>query len=257
MRIVIIQNDAVAANQIRTALTRAGHRCWVFTTRSGLTEIVRKTTVDLVILDWQAGNCNGLEAARWLRGQTGFSAAVAFCSDGPSATQIAAAFEVGAIDYIIRPIDDPQLCSRVAVVLRRAYPDQAKQEPFDVGPYRIDPEEKCVIYHERTLELTPAEFGIARCLLINIGRPLSRDYIQEHAVGEPFLASSRSLDSQVSALRIKLRLMPERGFQLRAMYGYGYRLDLTPVQAAPADGRVRMVDWSMISNVSADTSTGR
>jgi DNA-binding response OmpR family regulator len=142
------------------------------------------------------------------------------------------------------------------VVLRRAYPDQAKTEPFEVGPYGIDPLGKRIIYHDREIELTPAEFGIARCLLINLGRALSRDYIQEYAVGEPFLASSRSLDSQVSALRIKLRLMPERGFQLRAMYGYGYRLDLTPVQSAPADGRIRMVDWSMISNISAETEAG-
>jgi DNA-binding response OmpR family regulator len=256
MRIVIIQNDPAEANLLRTTLTRAGHRCWVFTTRAGLGEILRKTTVDLVLLDWQSHDCNGVEVARWLLGETRYSVAVAFCSADADALQIAAAFEVGAIDYIIRPLSDEQLCARVAVVLRRAYPDQAKTEPFEVGPYSIDPLGKRIIYHDREIELTPAEFGIARCLLINLGRALSRDYIQEYAVGEPFLASSRSLDSQVSALRIKLRLMPERGFQLRAMYGYGYRLDLTPVQAAPADGRIRMVDWSMISNVSTETEAG-
>lgn len=250
MRIAIVQRDPNAANRARVALTRAGHRCWVFTTKASIMEVLGRSTMDLLIVDWQTQDSTGLELLRWIRQDSRIALTPVFYTEHQVADDIAAAFQAGATDYIIKPVEETELVARVLVQLNRAYPHQFEEETLEIAPFTIDRANRVWWYHGRNLDLTQTEFGIALCLLTNIGRPMSRDYIQEYVTGESTPTGSRSLDSQISTIRIKLRLMPERGFQLRALYGFGYRLDQTPVREAASDGRVRLVDWSTITNVS-------
>lgn len=252
MRIAIFQKDIADANRARVVLTRAGHRCWVFTTRGELFEVLGRLTVDLLLLDWECPDCTGLEVLMSLRADARVALISMFYADHESAEDTAAAYAAGARDYVVKPVTDDQLAARVMVQLRRAFPAHFGEEPLAIGPHNIDRAAKRWVYHGRDLELTTTEFGIAMCLLGNLGRPMSRDYIQEFASGESSPTASRSLDSQISTIRIKLRLMPERGFQLRSLYGFGYRLDPSPQREAAADGRARMVDWSMITNVQTE-----
>lgn len=254
MRIAIFQKDLADANRARVALTRAGHRCWVFTTRSELVEMLGRATVDILVVDWVCADCSGLELVRGLRDDSRVALVPLFYSEHGAANDIALAFAAGAADYVVKPVTEEQLVARVLVQMHRVFPGHFGTERLIIGPHHIDRETKRWSYHDRDLELTATEFGIALCLLANLGRPMSRDYIQEFVTGESVRTASRSLDSQVSTIRIKLRLMPERGFQLRALYGFGYRLDMTPVREAAADGRARMVDWSMITNISVGSS---
>ncbi|MGA2551476.1 MAG: response regulator transcription factor [Burkholderiaceae bacterium] len=253
MRIAILQRDPYVANRARVALTRAGHRCWVFTTRAGLVDMLARSTFDLLLLDWSTPDAQGLELVRWIKQDSRVSLTPVFYTDHFVSDDIALAFEAGAADYIIKPVEEDELVARVLVQLRRSYPGHFGEGVLEIGPFRIERDTKKWWYHGRNLDLTATEFGLALCLLVNLGRPMSRDYIQEFVTGESTPTGSRSLDSQLSTIRIKLRLMPERGFQLRALYGYGYRLDQTPVREAAADGRVRLVDWSTITNVSINS----
>ncbi len=254
MRIAIIQKDIADSNRARVVLTRAGHRCWVFTSHNELLESLSRVTVDLLLVDWQCPDCSGIDIMRSIAADTRIALIGVFYANCEKPEDVAAARAAGGHDFIIKPVTDEELTARVEAQLKRAFPTHFGVEVMSIGPHRIDRAAKRWIYHDRDMELTSTEFGIALCLLGNLGRPMSRDYIQECATGEAGPANSRSLDSQISTIRIKLRLMPERGFQLRSLYGFGYRLDTTPAREAPTDGRARMVDWSMITNVSAENS---
>jgi DNA-binding response OmpR family regulator len=215
-------------------------------------EVLGRLTVDLLILDWECPDCSGLDLLATIRADARIALISMFYSSHEDPEDTAAAYQAGARDWIIKPVSDEEFAARVLTQLRRAFPAHFGEDLLVIGPHNIDRGAKRWIYHGRDLELTATEFGIALCLLGNLGRPMSRDYIQEFASGESSPSSSRSLDSQVSTIRIKLRLMPERGFQLRSLYGFGYRLDPSPQREAAADGRARMVDWSMITNVQTE-----
>ena len=77
----------------------------------------------------------------------------------------------------------------------------------------------------KPVELTAKDFDLAALLLRNVGRLLSRGYLRQ-AIGTRNVAlSSRALDAYVSRVRSKLKLKPEYGWRLAAVYGRGYRLE--------------------------------
>ncbi len=77
-------------------------------------------------------------------------------------------------------------------------------------------------------DLTAKDFELAILLLRNVGRLLSRSHIHDAVWGRSTSVSSRSLDTHVSRIRNKLGLTPGNGWQLKAVYAHGYRLERTP-----------------------------
>jgi DNA-binding response OmpR family regulator len=83
--------------------------------------------------------------------------------------------------------------------------------------------------------LTAKEYKLATLLFDNPHRVLARRYLIEEVWGPSVSPASRTLDTHLSRLKIKLGLTPDRGFNLGPVYGYGYRLTrTTQVRAAAA-----------------------
>ena len=80
-------------------------------------------------------------------------------------------------------------------------------------------------------DLSPREFDLALFLFRNFGRLLARDVIEQAVWGRAMEANSRTLDTHVSRLRLKLALRPENGVRLSSVYSHGYRFET----ATPAD----------------------
>jgi DNA-binding response OmpR family regulator len=75
------------------------------------------------------------------------------------------------------------------------------------------------------IELTAKDFDLAAMFLRNIGRLLSRQRIHEAVWGSNGAVTSRTIDTHVSRIRNKLGLIPSNGWQLKGVYGHGYRLE--------------------------------
>jgi len=75
------------------------------------------------------------------------------------------------------------------------------------------------------IPLTAKEFALALLLFRNLSQPLSRNAIFAEVWGRELDATSRALDALISQVRNRLRLRPEKGFRLSAVYGFGYRLE--------------------------------
>jgi len=116
------------------------------------------------------------------------------------------------------------LTARVNALLRRAYPQRGGGE-FVIDRYRFDPATAQISVGEQSVVLKQKEFDLAVFLFKNIGRLLSRKHLLEAVWGIEAEVSSRSLDTHVSRLRMKLGLMPENGYRLSAIYSVGYRLE--------------------------------
>jgi DNA-binding response OmpR family regulator len=116
----------------------------------------------------------------------------------------------------------------VQALLKRAYPAQGAVEAIHFDAYTFDTGSSRITKDGTAVMVTQKEFALALLFFHNLGRPLSRAYIQEAIWPRDADLPSRTMDTHVSRVRSKLELRPENGFRLAPVYGYGYRLEQLP-----------------------------
>jgi DNA-binding response OmpR family regulator len=142
-----------------------------------------------------------------------------------------AAFHAGADDFMVKPLRVQELMARVTALMRRAYPDVTTMR-LEFEPYRLDPVARTVYLNQQPIELKHREYELAEFLFQNCGRLLSRNHLSEAVWGSVTQTPSRTLDTHASRLRTKLQLGVHHGsgqiYQLSAIYGLGYRMEILP-----------------------------
>lgn len=141
--------------------------------------------------------------------------------------QLQAARTAGAADYLLKPMRQGELLLRIGLLAAMAYPQHEAQQQQRYAQYVFETPSRRIVRGATVIKVTHKEFDLALLLFANLNRPLSRAYIQESIwSGEPEMPT-RTLDTHISRVRNKLALVPENGFQLTPVYGYGYQLAQT------------------------------
>lgn len=232
MKIALLDHDPGQAERVSQTVTAAGHVCLAYAQASQLLQSLRREECDLLIIHWHPDNA--LPAViRWASEPApGLPLLLIVTPAGAEAAM--AALAGGPADYLIKPVRRTELATRLALLLRRAYPGLAAlapPAPLVCGPYRFDLAASQLQRHGSALALTPREFDLALLLFRNLGRPLSRATIEETVWQRDSQADdipSRTIDTHISRVRSKLRLQREHGFKLSTVYGYGYCLEQLP-----------------------------
>jgi DNA-binding winged helix-turn-helix (wHTH) protein len=131
------------------------------------------------------------------------------------------------LDIEFKPLRRHAVAARVRLLMQRTYPDHQAQQWQQFGEFRFESPAGVVHHDGHAIVLTQKEFALAILLLSNLGRPLSRLYLQESIWGpEPEdELPTRTIDTHISRVRNKLGLKPANGFRLSTVYGYGYQLE--------------------------------
>lgn len=224
MRIAILQRDLVMRQSIEKVLTSAGHSCSTYDDGLSMSRALARSTVDLLVLDWQGLRLSGAEVLRAARAVGGDRLPVMFASADTAEENIVRAFVAGADDYVALPLRAAEFRERVAALLRRAYPDRFSSASFDVGPYHFDTHRQLVMLRGQPVQLSGTQYRLASLFFSNIGRVLSRDHIFAMVWGREFREFTRTIDSHVSRLRLLLEIEPQNEFRLQPVYKSGYRL---------------------------------
>jgi len=232
MRIAILEDDPSHLEVVSHWLKGAGHHIHAFKRGRELVQVLEHETFDALLLDWNLPELDGIEVLREVRERLRSRIPAIFATARHQERDAVVALSAGADDYVVKPIRRMELLARLDAVTRRL----GGGEVFEVGDFRVDGQMRGIWHDGRWLELTGKDFDLASLLLQNVGRVLSRGHLREIIWGQRAEPHSRSLDTHVSRVRIKLKLTPERGWRLHSVYGHGYRLDRLTASALRPEG---------------------
>jgi DNA-binding response OmpR family regulator len=233
MRIALLEDDTAQASRFEAILRAQGHSCTLTSTVQSMISLLRRTTFDLLVLDWTLPDGTGVDVVEWVRKTIAPPPPMLMVTARADEADVVRALRAGADDYVVKPPSDAVLSVRVEALLRRAYRDVPDDGQERFGDYVFDLGQKQASVNGAPTTLTAKEFELALILFRNANRALSRSYIADLVWGWNADLSSRTLDIHVSRVRGKLKLRPENGVRLAPVYGYGYRLEMSNPDAAP------------------------
>jgi len=190
-------------------------------------ELALSGKADLILLDIMLPGVNGYEICRRLREQQFATPVIMLTAKGQEADKVRG-LDIGADDYVTKPVGILELMARVRAVLRRAAPESetASPEVLNFGQVRVDFArfEACV--DDRPVHLSPKEFGILKLLWERAGRAVSRVEILQQVWGYDVYPTTRTVDTHIADLRAKLEADPADPQHILTVHGTGYRLVL-------------------------------
>lgn len=224
MNILVVDDDPDIVDIISYSLSKDGHR--VIAGRDGqeALDLARKHNPDLAILDVMLPLLDGFEVCRRLRQESALPV-ILLTAKGEEADKIWG-LDLGADDYVTKPFSHKELRARVRAVARRSASGlQRDQGLLEAGPIRMDLDQhEAFVGHDR-VDLTPREFELLHCLLLNAGKVVTHEHLVTFVWGSNNLeADAESLKVHIRHLREKIERTPSAPEYILSVRGVGYKL---------------------------------
>jgi two-component system response regulator RstA len=179
----------------------------------------------LVILDLMLPGLNGLEVCRRVRSR--YAGGIVMLTASKTQANEVDGLELGADDYVVKPVEPRILLARVRGVLRRLrkeVPQLVEPQELEVARLTLRRERREVWVDRNPVELTMMEYDILWLLASRAGEAVSREELFLRVRAVPYDALDRGLDVHVSRLRRKLESAGFDPSLLRSVRGLGYLL---------------------------------
>lgn len=226
MNIALVEDDPLQRKPVCAWLEEAGHRCQSFESyQSYTTNNPGPDGQDLLLLDWELPDRSGLDVLHWVRKELGQGLPVMFLTCRNDEHDIVSALKSGADDYLVKPARRNELLARIEALARRNGQTGSGDARQIIGPFELDTYSRQLSRKGQPLKLTQKEFTLAHYLLSNHGQLITRQELLERVWKQSANINTRTVDTHISRVRKKLKLHPEEGWHLAAVYQYGYRLD--------------------------------
>lgn len=205
--ILVVEDDADIRDLIVEQLARERYRLLAAPDIAGLRRICANEMVDLIVLDLNLPDGDGLALCRDLRAR-GIATPVIMVTARGSAIDRVLGLELGADDYLTKPFEPRELTARVRNLLRRAGGEESAAPPVQrrlvrFGPWRLDLfQRRLIAPDEGLVMLSAAEFRLLGRFIEEPGKVLAREELLPER--RATVAFDRSIDLQVSRLRQKL-----------------------------------------------------
>jgi DNA-binding response OmpR family regulator len=220
--LLLIEDDPGIRATLARALAERGHA--VEAADGGMAGLERalESGPDLVLLDLGLPDLDGVTVLSMLRAVATTPVVVITARDDES--QILAALDAGADDYVAKPFGPDHLDARIRAVLRRTSAEQP-QGPLVVGGLSIDVKGHAVAVDGAPVTLTPKEFDLLLALAQRAGELVTKRELFAEVWRQPYGGGDRTVDVHLSWLRRKLGETAERPRFLHSVRGVGVRLD--------------------------------
>lgn len=223
-RILIVEDDARLAALLQEYLSNNGFHVDVESRGDRAVDRICKEDPALVILDLMLPGASGFDVCRLAR--QSYTQGLLILTASKAEVDHAVGLEIGADDYVIKPVEPRILLARIRSLLRRTRNAMATVVPSEitVGPLTVNRFAREAIVGSCLLPLTPIEFDVLWLLARRAGEVVSRDELYSQVRGVPFDGLDRGMDVHVSRLRQKLLAGGLETSILKSVRGLGYLL---------------------------------
>lgn len=221
MRILVVEDDEVAAEYVKKGLSEAGHVVDLATDGETGLEMAQAADYDALILDRMLPKRDGLQLLSDLR-EGGDATPVLILSALGETDHKVEGLRAGGDDYLAKPYSFTELLARVEAIGRRSDPTAAVTK-LKVGDLEMDLLARTVHRDGQKVLLQPREFRLLECLMRNAGRVVTRTMLLEKVWDYHFDPQTNVIDVHISRLRGKI----DKEFDtplLHTVRGAGYRL---------------------------------
>ena len=201
MRVLIVEDDAGIANGLAATLKAAGYAVDVCGTLGQASAALQVETFDLVLLDLNLPDGDGIDWLRRLRA-SGQPMPVLIMTARDALPDRVAGLDQGADDYIVKPFEPEELLARMRVALRRS---EGRASPvLHHGDLEVDPAGRTVRRAGQPVTLRAKEFALLLVLLRASGQVVTRQRLEEALYGFDEALESNALEVHMHHLRRKL-----------------------------------------------------
>lgn len=221
MKILLVDDEPDILEFIRYNLEKEGYTVYTAENGKKAIELAQRVIPHLILLDVMMPEMDGIETCRELRTMQEFkNTLIAFLTARNEDYSQIAGFDVGADDYITKPIKPRVLISRIKALLRR-FTAETTEDNVKLGDIEID-QEKYIVYKEgNTLNLPKKEFELLSLLASKPGKVFSRKEILNKIWGNDIIVGDRTIDVHIRKLREKLG-----DNYFKTIKGIGYKFDV-------------------------------
>jgi DNA-binding response OmpR family regulator len=222
-KLLIVDDERDIAESIQYVLTQEGFLTLLAHDGLKAIQLVESERPDLIILDLMMPGLDGYEVCRRLRSNDR-KTPILMLTARTSEIDTVVGLELGANDYISKPVRLRELVARVKAHLREAPGIPASTQQVRVGNLSIDMESRTVTVGNQVVDLTFKEFELLAALAKHPNRVFTRDQLFAQVWGSDFLGESRTVDVHIRYLREKLEEIPSQPKHILTVRGVGYRL---------------------------------
>jgi len=221
--VLVADDDPFNLRLLQELCEAAGYQVITSADGAEVLDVVAREQPDLILLDIDMPNVNGLEVTKILKADPDLSRIPLILVSSPDDEEArTAGIEAGADDYVTKPFGTRELLARVDSLARRAQapPDPAQQ--IVVDDLTIDLGRCEAFRNDRRIRLTPREAGILRWLFQHRSRGVGRSELLEHVWGHAADLQTRTVDMTIANLRQKIERDPARPRIVITVKGLGY-----------------------------------
>ena len=201
MRILLAEDDALLGDGLQSGLRQLGFQVdWVRTGDAAEREL-RSGAYGAAVLDLGLPNRDGLQVLAAVRSQ-GLDLPVLVLTARDAVPDRSLGLDLGADDYVVKPVDLHELAARLRALVRRSHGQP--QDVLKVQDIELDPAARTVRKAGQPLQLQTREFDLLHALMLNAGRVLSREQLEQHLYSWGREVESNAVEVHVHHLRRKL-----------------------------------------------------
>jgi len=221
--VLIVDDEQDMRNLIEMMLNNSKFETLTAASGTEAYDIIVREKIDLVLLDVMMPHEDGFAVCQSIRAMSNIP--VIFLTARDANEDKVKGLTIGGDDYIVKPFTNDELVARIHAVLRRSGTniEELQQKYVMFGPIKIDETARKVSVDGKSVPLTLKEFELLHLFMNNPGNAYTREQLLERIWDIDYVGGTRTVDTHIKTLRIKLG--KEAAGHIQTVWGVGYRFD--------------------------------